>query len=191
MKARDIAVPAVLALLVVGGVARSAPVHTTGVATASPSRAAIVAVAQRQVHHGACSPGYYHSCGTHWCAEFARWVWAQGGVTATAGLDAYAQSFQTYGLHHRTWHPRAGYPPRPGDAIVFDWDHLPVGGGRGHDSYPIDHVAIVVAVSAGRVSTIGGDQGSRSSLTSVSTATYSTASRDIVGYVSPVGADPA
>src|SRR4051794_21557816 len=50
MKARDIAVPAVLALLVVGGVARSAPVPTAGAATSSPSRATIVTVAQRQVH---------------------------------------------------------------------------------------------------------------------------------------------
>jgi hypothetical protein len=190
MKARDIAVPAAVALLAIGGVARTAPGRPAGAATTSPSRATIVSVAQRQVHHGSCSPGYYHSCGTRWCAEFARWVWAQGGVSAIAGLDGYAQSFQSYGQHHRTWHPRAGYTPVPGDAIVFDWDHLPAGGGHGHDSHPIDHVAIVVAVNGGRVSTVGGDQGSRSSLTTVSTATYSTASRDIIGYTSPAGLDP-
>jgi hypothetical protein len=190
VKTRDVAVPAVVALFVVGAVAHGHPARTDP-AGPTPSRANIVTVAQQQLHHGSCAPGYYRSCGTRWCAEFVRWVWSRAGVTATTGLNAYAQSFQTYGQRNRTWHPRAGYSPRPGDAVVFDWDHLPAGNGRGYDPYPIDHVAIVVATGGGRLSTIGGDQGGRDTLGTVSAATYSAGSASIVGYVSPAGADPA
>ena len=153
-------------------------------AKAETVRDAIVATATNQLGGRACNPGYYNSCGIEWCAEFARWVWSHGGVADTAGLDAWAQSFKTYGQNRGTYHSRSsGYTPQSGDAIVFDWDHAA-------DAHPIDHVAIVTSVTSSVVYTIGGNQGSSDDLQStVSRASYSRSDGDIDGYVEPAGID--
>jgi hypothetical protein len=85
--------------------------------------------------------GYYTSCLQPWCADFAKWVWAQAGADV-AGLTPEAGSFATYsgGL---------GSTPHVGDAVVFGYD------GQGY----AEHVAIVVEVSGGTICSIGGDEG--------------------------------
>lgn len=113
-----------------------------------------------------------------WCANFARYVWREGGVTYRAGLTAYAASFQTYGRNNSTWHARtSGYLPQPGDAIVFDWLKDGVQDGV------IDHVGIVTSYSGGTVSTIEGNSSNM-----VRAHSYSTSNVQIVGYTEPVGA---
>nr|BAC10671.1 putative esterase [Lentzea aerocolonigenes] len=148
-------------------------------ASAAPSRDRIVKAAADEVGEGACSPGYFNSCGMAWCAEFARWVWNEGGVSDLKGLDGWAQSFKSYGMKNGTYHSRSsGYKPQPGDAIVFDWDH------RSGDDHPIDHVAIVISSSSGTVNTIGGNQGDPGR---VRRSSYQRSNGDIDGYISPVG----
>ncbi|WDZ85553.1 FG-GAP-like repeat-containing protein [Micromonospora cathayae] len=170
------AIVAVLAML--GGIALTATP-----ANAAVTRQQIVNVATGQLGGTGCSPGYYNSCGIEWCAEFARWVWRTAGVSDTSGLDAWAQSFKTYGTSRGLYRSRSsGYVPQPGDAIVFDWDH------NSGDSHPIDHVAIVTSVSSTQVNTIGGNQGNSNNYSSkVSRASYSRTNGDIDGYISPAG----
>ncbi|WP_052685607.1 FG-GAP-like repeat-containing protein [Lentzea aerocolonigenes] len=162
------------ALAVMAGTVLMAPP-----ASAAPSRDRIVDVAAGKVGEDACSPGFFNSCGMAWCAEFARWVWKEGGVSDLKGLDGWAQSFKTYGKNNGTYHSRSsGYKPQPGDAIVFDWDH------KSGDDHPIDHVAIVTSSSATTVNTIGGNQGDPSR---VRKSSYQRSNGDIDGYISPVG----
>jgi hypothetical protein len=116
----------------------------------------IVSIALANVGKGACSKNseggkaFDSSCTgngglpEYWCADFARWVWAQAGAHDTSELDAAAGSFFVYGQKHRTLHKT----PHPGDAVVFDYH----GGGRA------DHVAVVTKVEPnGHIETVSGD----------------------------------
>ncbi|MDH2430707.1 CHAP domain-containing protein [Sphaerisporangium sp. TRM90804] len=181
---------------------------TTQSATAATTRSQIVAVAQaelgdsaRNVERPAGSNCNFYTgvfrtwipasgCGTgdgvqfrksEWCADFAKYVWKNAGVTHAdvaegdgGVLTGWAASFKEYGTEHGTWHTRAGgYAPQPGDAIVFDWDQ----------SGDIDHVGIVTSSDGSTVYTIEGNSGDR-----IKANSYSRSDADIAGYSEPVGA---
>ena len=79
----------------------------------------------------------------YWCADFARWVWANEGVD-TSELSAAAGSFYVYGQNHGT----LSSTPTVGAAVVFDY----AGGGYA------DHVAIVTQVNDdGTIESASGD----------------------------------
>jgi hypothetical protein len=147
------------------------------------TRQKIVDVATRELGGKGCNPGYFHSCGMDWCAEFARWAWDRAGVTNLRGLDGYAESFRRAIPAH--YHSRSsGYRPQAGDAITFDWDHDP------NDKHPADHVAIVTSVNNNTIYTIGGNQGSTNNRTSqVSRASYASSDNHIMGYTEPTVSD--
>ncbi|WP_214109633.1 CHAP domain-containing protein [Acrocarpospora catenulata] len=117
-----------------------------------------------------------------WCADFAKYVWLQAGVThanipegSGGPLTGNASSFKGYGTTYGTWHARtSGYTPQPGDAVVFDW------GGDG----VIDHVGIVTSANSSTVYTIEGNAGSSSRTLANS---YSRSYTSIVGYSEPLG----
>ncbi|MFD8707684.1 CHAP domain-containing protein, partial [Kitasatospora sp. NPDC059648] len=163
---------------------------------ASPASASvgssIAATAQANLGDMACSTnsaggkGYYSSCTggpEAWCADFAKWVWAQNGVDVN-GLTPAAGSFGRYngGLHST---------PHVGDAILFNYN------GAGY----ADHVAVVTAVGNGTVTTIGGNEhgvsGNWSATSIVQQSTHSSAvgyswgGQRISGYVSPIGGNDA
>jgi len=114
----------------------------------------------------------------YWCADFARWVWANaGGGVDTAGLDAAAGSFYTYGERHHTLHTT----PALGDAVVFDYQ------GNG----VADHVAIVTKVDAnGDIETVSGDWGGDNG-TEAEFASTSHVRLNAPAYSHKVGSDPA
>jgi hypothetical protein len=87
-----------------------------------------------------------------WFADFAKWVWAQSGVTSDLGvLTASAASFYTWGEDHGESMPEDATNPAVGDAVVFYPDTAPNG------SYA-DHVGIVTGVNAnGTVNLANGD----------------------------------
>ncbi|WP_249999015.1 CHAP domain-containing protein [Actinoplanes sp. M2I2] len=172
---RKLAVTALATLTAVG------LVQTPALAAATPQ--GIVDVAAGQLGGKSCNPGYFGSCGKQWCAEFARWVWDRAGVADTGGLDAWAQSFKSYGTSRGLYHSRSsGYTPQPGDAVVFDWER------SSGDDHPIDHVAIVTSTGGGRVYTIGGNQGGGGHLNSkVTRSSYQRSDVDIDGYVTAAG----
>jgi hypothetical protein len=89
--------------------------------------------------------GYYSSVtGQPWCADFAKWCWAQAGADVS-GLDPGAVSFAQYGS--------LGATPQVGDAVVF---------GVNESKTYAQHVALVVMVDGGNIMSIGGDEGTGS-----------------------------
>ena len=114
----------------------------------------IADIARRELGNHACGPnkvdggGYFSSCANHqaheeWCADFARWVWAQAHVLNAGKLTAAAGSFgQFFAVRHGN--------PKVGDAVLFGYD-----GARF-----AKHVAIVISVlPGGKIVTIGGNEG--------------------------------
>jgi hypothetical protein len=175
-------------------------------ASASPATGgSIAALATANVGKKACSTNslggkaFDSSCTgnsgqpEYWCADFARWVWANSGVQDTNWVNAAAGSFYVYGLEFGT----LSATPAVGDAVVFDY----YGGGVA------DHVAIVTQANAnGTIETMSGDwngqSGSESHFSSTSLVVANTPSylgavgsmsgetgMTISGFVAPVGAD--
>ncbi|MGW4647737.1 CHAP domain-containing protein [Kitasatospora sp. NPDC004289] len=160
-----------------------------GAPTASASvSSSIVNTARANLGDGACSTnssgttGFYTSCSggpEAWCADFAKWVWAQNGVNV-AGLTNGAGSFANY---------NGGLKPTPhvGDAVVYEYNGVDWAA----------HVAIVASVGNGTITTIGGNEGSggrgpsyssvRESAPFNSTVGTSGHGQRISGYVSPIG----
>jgi hypothetical protein len=113
----------------------------------------------------------------YWCADFARWVWANSGVADTSWLNAAAGSFYTYGEESGT----LSATPAVGDAAVFDY----YGGGVA------DHVAIVTEANPnGTVETVSGDWNGDSGSEAHFASTSSVVS-NAPAYLGEVGASPA
>jgi len=87
-----------------------------------------------------------------WCADFAKWAWAQAGVTSgLSTLTPAAASFYTWGANHGESMPKDPGNPAVGDAVVFYPGTTPNG------NYA-DHVGIVTAVNPdGTVNLVNGD----------------------------------
>ena len=129
----------------------------------------------------------------YWCADFARWVWANVGAGNTSELTAAAGSFYVYGQKHGTLHNS----PKVGDAVVFNY------AGNGY----ADHVAIVTQVNTnGTIETVSGDwngqSGTEATFAGTSHAVLNSPAYSgtvgttpgimgmkISGYISPVGLD--
>ncbi|MFC8790337.1 FG-GAP-like repeat-containing protein [Streptomyces cinereoruber] len=141
----------------------------------------IMGIAAQNLGNGPCDTnsaggsGYYNSCNEAWCADFAKWVWAQAGVDVT-GLTAAAGSFGQYNGGLKS-------TPHVGDAVVFNYN----GAGAA------DHVALVKSINAdGTITTIGGNQSGAVTQGTIKNGYYNTQRVD--GYVSPIGGvdrDPA
>ncbi|HXW33171.1 MAG TPA: CHAP domain-containing protein, partial [Acidimicrobiales bacterium] len=132
--------------------------------------------------------GFENSCSAQeWCADFAKWVWANEGAGDPGTLTAAAGSFYVYGQDYET----LSDTPAVGDAVVFNYGYEGAGTAQ--------HVAIVVAVNGSQVTSVGGDEGSGSTTqTTVEEDTYNGAigyssywGMDISGYVAPVGESSA
>jgi hypothetical protein len=84
----------------------------------------------------------------YWCADFARWVWANSGVAGTSMLSAEAGSFYKYGLDHGTLTAK----PALGDVAVYNYS-----------DGSAEHVAVVTKVNPnGSIETVSGDWGGES-----------------------------
>ena len=120
---------------------------TNSVITPAWTGSGIATLAKANEGKGPCSTnslggsGYETSCnGEEWCADFAKWVWANSGVTVT-GLTAAAGSFALYGSGLTS-------TPAVGDAAVFGYS----GGGVAQ------HVVIVTGVSGSTFTSVGGNE---------------------------------
>jgi hypothetical protein len=89
-----------------------------------------------------------------WCSDFAKWVWAQGGVTSDLSvLNPLASSFYTWGRDHGEPLPVDGTNPKVGDAVVF----YPAGTKPSGGNYA-DHVGLVTGIGpGGQLSMVNGD----------------------------------
>jgi hypothetical protein len=88
-----------------------------------------------------------------WCADFAKWAWERGGVTAgLSTLDPAAASFYTWGKKQGESMPKDPGDPVVGDAVVFYPAGSPPNGNYA------DHVGIITGVNAnGTVNLVNGD----------------------------------
>lgn len=169
-------------------VASAGPGNAPGGAPAPADTAAALAnLALANVGGTACGPnslggsGFASSCTgnagqpEYWCADFARWVWANEGVDASE-LTAAAGSFYVYGQNHGT----LASTPSVGAAVVFDY----AGGGYA------DHVAIVTAVNGdGSIETVSGDWNGEDGTEAEFSAT-SHVIRNAPAFASGVGSTP-
>jgi hypothetical protein len=115
-----------------------------------------------------CANGWRRAA---WCADFARWTWRRAGANA-AGLSAWAISFHTYGVRHRTWRAGAALTgAQPGDVIGYRF------GGTTSD----DHVGVIIAVRPTLVVTVDGNVDNRTKFRTVLRNT-----RGVSGYTRPV-----
>ncbi len=185
----------------------------TGFTGASPAQAAttgdLASLALANVGKMACTTNslggvaYGSSCTgaggqpEFWCADFAKWVWANEGVANTTQLSAAAHSFYTYGTNNGTFSTGT---PQVGDAAMFSNDGT---------SAAIHHVAIVSKVNAdGSVETVSGDWNGQTGGSDVLFAStshvvhnvpayaghpgfVSTMGMYLYGFVSPVGVSAA
>lgn len=112
---------------------------------------------------------------TPWCAAFAMNILKDAGVLNLDGLSNrnYCPTIVSWAKDKGIWGQRGSYQPKPGDAIMFDWE------GDGTS----DHIGIVEKVENGKVITIEGN-----SSNSVKRNTYELGSGKIMGYV--IGGKP-
>jgi len=89
----------------------------------------------------------------NWCADFAKWVWQQAGVTQDMNtINAAASSFYQWALDDGQTPQTDAGTPHAGDAIVF------FGAGPISPTHYADHVGLVVAVNAdGTIDMVNGD----------------------------------
>ena len=104
------------------------------------------------------------------CAAFAINMMKDHGVLDTKGLSNpnYCPTVKSWAQDKGIWGESGKYKPKPGDAILFDWE------GDGTD----DHIGIVESVKNGKVYTIEGN-----SSDSVKRNTYDLGDSNIDGYV--------
>jgi hypothetical protein len=132
-----------------------------------------------------------------WCADFAKWAWEQGDVTADLGtLDPSAASFYQWALDQGQDPEFDTGTPQVGDAIVF----YP-GSDTAPNSTYADHVGLVVGVNPnGTLNLVNGDfLGSTNITVQANTTSPSLSSwaASIWGagehwiYVSPIGSETA
>ena len=107
---------------------------------------------------------------TPWCAAFAINLMKEHGVLDTTGLSNpnYCPTIKSWSKGKGIFGDNGRYTPKPGDAILFDWQ------GDGTD----DHIGIVEKVENGKVYTIEGN-----SSDSVKRNVYPLGSSKIDGYV--------
>ncbi|MBN9418523.1 MAG: CHAP domain-containing protein [Candidatus Eremiobacteraeota bacterium] len=107
---------------------------------------------------------------TPWCAAFAINMMKDHGVLDTTGLSNpnYTPTIKSWAQDKKIWGESGKYTPKPGDAIMFDWEH----------DGKVDHIGIVESVKNGKVYTIEGN-----SSDSVKRNSYSLGDNVIDGYV--------
>ncbi|MFC1415568.1 PKD domain-containing protein [Streptacidiphilus cavernicola] len=103
-----------------------------------------------------CGPDATHKVenqNEEWCSDFAKWAWAQAGVTADMNtLNAGASSFYTWALDNGQTPVADSGTPAPGDAVLF---YSP---GAVTATRYADHVGLVTSVNAdGTVNMVNGD----------------------------------
>lgn len=112
-----------------------------------------------------------------WCAAFAMNLMQDNKVLDTTGLSNinYTPTIKDWAVEKGIYKSPEDYTPKPGDAIMFDWDA---------NGKKVDHIGLVKDVKDGQVTTIEGNKDDE-----VGERTISLDSKLIDGYV--VSADVA
>lgn len=157
-----------------GGVASTATVDETGDGTVKDILAAArgeIGVEEYADNH--VNAEYDNK--SEWCASFADWVWKKAGYKVHWSNKDRVQDIwndaKALGLRRSSVSQA-----KPGDMIVFDWDHDGV----------MDHVGIVESVNGNTITTIEGNTNiPGQSLNGVARKTHNMNSSTVVGAVRP------
>ena len=88
--------------------------------------------------------GYKVQVGDHFCATAVSAAWIKAGVTSVTVLECSVPKMVTLAQAKGIWVENDAYVPKPGDAVVYDWED----DGRGDNTGYPDHVGIVETVDA-------------------------------------------
>jgi len=88
-----------------------------------------------------------------YCATTVSAAWIKAGVDSVAVLECSVPKMVTLAQAKGIWVENDAYVPKPGDAVVYDWQDDGKGDNKG---YP-DHVGIVEKVSGNTISVIEGN----------------------------------
>jgi hypothetical protein len=94
-----------------------------------------------------------------YCAATASAAWIRAGVASIAPLEVSVPKMVTLAQSAGIWMESDSYVPKPGDAVVYDWEDGSNYASTDNKGYP-DHVGIVVDVANGVISVIEGNKGS-------------------------------
>ena len=88
-----------------------------------------------------------------YCATTVSAAWIKAGVDSVAVLECSVPKMVTLAQAKGIWVENDAYVPKPGDAVVYDWQDDGKGDNKG---YP-DHVGIVEKVSGNTISVLEGN----------------------------------
>ena len=109
-----------------------------------------------------------------WCACFVSWCAEQAGVLNTCIMKSISCTEQSDWFRSKGWWQGAGYTPRAGDIIYYDWDP--------EEGNGTDHVGIVETVNGTTITVI---EGNYSDTDKVARRTITTSYQYIYGYGIP------
>ena len=105
--------------------------------------------------HRPLARSYAIQPGDAYCAATVSAAWIRAGVAAIAPLEVSVPKMAELAQKRGIWVEDDGFTPRPGDAVVYDWQDDGKGDNRGRP----DHVGLVESVSGGAISVLEGNMG--------------------------------
>ena len=106
--------------------------------------------------HTPLARGYAIKPTDAYCAATVSAAWIKAGCASIAPLEISVPKMVALAKTMGIWVEDDAYVPKPGDAVVYDWEDDGKGDNQG---YP-DHVGIVERVGDGVISVIEGNKGS-------------------------------
>ena len=105
--------------------------------------------------HRPLARGYAIRPGDAYCAATVSAAWIRAGIAAAAPLEVSVPKMTALAQKARIWVEDDAFTPKPGDAVVYDWED----DGRGDNAGYPDHVGLVEAVGGGVITVIEGNMG--------------------------------
>ena len=105
--------------------------------------------------HRPLARSYAIQPGDAYCAATVSAAWIKAGAASIAPLEVSVPKMAELARKKGIWVEDDGFTPRPGDAVVYDWQDDGKGDNRGRP----DHVGLVESVSGGAISVLEGNMG--------------------------------
>ena len=98
--------------------------------------------------------GYAVQVGDHYCATTVSAVWIRAGVDTVAVVECSCSKMVELAKAKGIWVEDDAFVPRPGDAVIYDWQD----DGKGDNKGVPDHVGIVERVEGQTMYIIEGNR---------------------------------
>lgn len=121
--------------------------------------------------------GYAVQVGDHYCATTVSAVWIRAGVDTVAVVECSCSKMVELAKAKGIWVEDDAYVPKPGDAVIYDWQD----DGKGDNKGVPDHVGIVERVDGNSMTIIEGNR----PVGHVARHTLAVNGRYIRGFITP------